>query len=94
MTQSDCEERLMRRGNLIHPLRHCEERPMRRGNLIHPIRHCEERSDVAISSTPLRHCEERSDVAISSFKIFLKNKKVRSSRPQKASVQDDTFGVR
>jgi hypothetical protein len=28
------EERPMRRGNLILPLRHCEERPMRRGNLI------------------------------------------------------------
>jgi hypothetical protein len=33
----------MRRGNLIHQLRHCEERLVRRGNLIHQLRHCEER---------------------------------------------------
>jgi len=34
VTQPDCEERLMRRGNLIHPLRHSEERLVRREDLI------------------------------------------------------------
>jgi hypothetical protein len=37
MTQSDCEERLVRRGNLYHPLSHSEESGVfagRRKNLI------------------------------------------------------------
>jgi len=39
---SNPEERIMRRENLIHPIRHSEERIMRRENLINPPRHCEE----------------------------------------------------
>jgi hypothetical protein len=55
----------------------CEERSGR-GNLIHPLRHCEERSDVAISS-------------LKYFKKKGKNKKMRSSRPQKTMAQDEAF---
>jgi hypothetical protein len=83
----------MRRGNLIHPLRHCEERFMRRGNLIHPPRHCEERFMRRGNLIhPLRHCEERfmrrGNLILYSF-YEEKNLKMRSSRLQKTKPQDD-----
>ena len=98
-TISHSKERIVRRENLIHPLRHCEEvnrlLVRRRGNLIHPLRHCEERSDVAISST--RPVIARSVATWQShLVIFYNNKKARSSRgkaPLKMTYHNNSFSL-